>query len=100
MNSVDMRCVRAGICLLDRIKPEWRQLVDRDTLDMRDPLRCIAGQVFANEGGSGSHLDGYSYLLTEVMKPGWDDCDHGFYIHPEGSDYAGLKNAWIELARL
>src|SRR5258706_849059 len=104
MNSVDMQCVRAGIELLDRVKPEWRSLVDRDTLDMLNPRKCIAGQVFANEVRPEGEVDGYTYLILHVLPHARINIDYdygyGFYIHPKGSNYINLRDAWIELAGL
>lgn len=100
MNSVDMRCVRAGIKFLDKVRPEWRSLIDRDKLDMVNPYRCIAGQVFADEAIKHGSPDGYTYFILNTIDRIEHDCDYGFYLHPEGSDFIELRSAWIELAQL
>lgn len=40
--------VARGVRLLDEYRPEWRQMVSPDRLDMEAPMGCVAGQAFGS----------------------------------------------------
>jgi len=50
--------VYAGMKLLGRFIPNWRRLIDADTLDLASTRYCILGQVF------GSYSSGLEYLAA------------------------------------
>lgn len=40
--------VRAGMALLDKERPDWRDAINLDELDLQHCEKCILGQVFSN----------------------------------------------------
>lgn len=92
------RCVRNGARLLDieaaenpDIVPEnWRDLIDRDILDLLDPERCVLGQLGARLGVA------YGGMTIALDLNREQSAENGFILH-EGIapyTYAGLTLAW------
>lgn len=55
--------VNAGIALLDREQPGWREKIDLDTLDLASCSVCVLGQVFGDydDGIDALGVSGYDY---------------------------------------
>lgn len=93
-----LRLARAGCDLLDEQGPiDWRERVNRETLDMRDPGLCTLGQVY------GSYWRGLAALFGE--KTYWREGDrlstaHGFNSHwatPGEPGFDDLTEAWKQV---
>lgn len=63
--------VAAGVELLDNHRPDWRQEVNSDQLDVFDADTCILGQVFGDFGEGLTQLD-LSILSIEVFRHGFN----------------------------
>lgn len=72
-----------GIALLDSKVPDWREVIDKDSLEMSSPTRCILGMVF------GTYRTGLDELgLTAGHR-------HGFSLPDDvEADYRELTQAW------
>lgn len=90
--------IARGAAWLDENKPGWERLIDPSMLEMKEPCRCILGQVFEQEACELSdgniRWDGYSLALHQVygltfMPSSWA-IGHGFNIDdPDPSDEKG-----------
>lgn len=82
--------VRRGMTLLDTEEPNWRYIIDLNSLDMSDCEECILGQIY------GTYCEGRETLGIA----GTDDSIYGFDISPEISKvlhknaYRRLQKAW------
>jgi len=71
--------VRAGVMLLDKMKPGWEQKINVATLNLESSLLCVLGQVY------GSYADGLAALWPRSV--GWDrwrsydEWDHQAVLH-------------------
>ncbi len=84
--------VDAGVAWLDTRDKNWRSRVDRDTLDMSKPRRCIVGQAFGlwlNTTLSRSEYIKYGFLAPDGLtgfEPEPFDYRYGYY--------GALTNRW------
>ena len=86
--------IEKGAAWLARVKPEWRTLIDTESLDMRAGDACVLGQVFATEAKENNLSNGYSHayhVAAEVSA--WWAIDHGF--ESGGEDYWDLRAHWL-----
>lgn len=73
--------VLAGVMWLDMVAPMWRGRIRLGDLDMRQPTRCIIGQVFQNYWNTQRHF-GFTDAQMAAM---------GFQAEtPEGRDVYGV----------
>lgn len=89
--------VALGVAWLDEKCPDWRTRIDPMTLNLESPLRCVLGQVFAEERGD--YTAGYYYALG-VFLPDMDKMErytwaqrHGFANTEPGVRL--LREEWI-----
>lgn len=62
------QAVEKGAEVLDQIKPGWREMVNKDTLNISDTYDCILGQVFGHfEYGTRAIRDAGITLDSEEM---------------------------------
>lgn len=100
MNIYDMR-VSNGIHFLNAIKPDWRESVSFDQLDMSNGGFCILGQLFGTYGKvAGWNLEAAPYYASL-----------GMFVHYSGEidpysdmeqfevEYAWLENAWFDVLK-
>lgn len=94
--TIHDEAVAAGIALLDRARPGWRDRVDRETLHLSSCQRCVIGQLFGDDDHNSAFTEG---LLALGLEPyGDDSADNGFDtdVFVEGNrDYDGLRAAWV-----
>lgn len=77
--------VRAGIALMDAMKPGWREMINPITLDLRSEFNCILGQCF------GSYHTGLARMpLEAAIMPH----HYGFNL---GLTSLGVPEAWHAL---
>ena len=87
--------IEKGAAWLDKVKPEWRSLIDTETLDMRAGDVCVLGQVFATAATEAGISNGYSYAYHEANEASYQwAIDHGF--ESGGEDYSTLRAAWLD----
>jgi hypothetical protein len=72
-------CVTEGVLWLDEKAPGWAERVDLSLLDMKDPQRCIIGQVFRGES--------FGYALASRGVRAW-----GFSL---GFDRRDSEPSWV-----
>jgi hypothetical protein len=86
--------IERGAAWLDEVKPEWRNLIDTETLDMHTGNACVLGQVFAVDAAVAGLSNGYSYAFhaAAVVSALWA-IEHGF--ESGGEDYSLLRAAWL-----
>jgi hypothetical protein len=100
MNIYDIR-VSNGIHFLNAIKPDWRESVSFDRLDMSDDGSCILGQLFGSyDSLAGWNLEAAPYYASL-----------GLYVYCSGEidpysdmkqfevEYAWLENAWFDVLK-
>lgn len=91
MNSDILRArVRAGITQLDEFKPEWRELINWETLEIWEPQKCLLFQIF------GGYFDGLNAM--RIYEPG---SFYGFDLasyEGTGENFALLTEIWKEMA--
>jgi hypothetical protein len=79
--------VTAGVLVLDRVKPDWRNAVDRERLDLRNWDTCVAAQVF------GGYYQGIAVLREAERETGdvdvWEIA-HGF-MGPRSSRHGARR---------
>jgi len=56
--------VKAGVMLLDKVKPGWEQRINVETLNLESAMECVLGQLY------GSYADGLSALWPR-QQVGW-----------------------------
>lgn len=82
--------VERGAALLDREMPGWWERIDVVRLDVREPCRCIGGQLGSGEYGR------YSRLMKQLF--GDSACaavaEHGFAA--ADYDYEEITGLWRE----
>lgn len=81
--------VANGIALLDEKRPNWREEVDFDKLEMGSCIRCILGQLYNHyQTGVGELLPNRSETTA---------ANHGYDIYPVIVD--DPMDDWDELAK-
>lgn len=82
-----LRRVRRGIAALQEEHggDEWVEKIDLATLDLRQPGRCVLGQVYGSFGSGLGVLFGPLPNLIPLAE------DHGFLAN---KDYDPLQEAW------
>lgn len=85
--------VAAGIALLDKEIPEWRDRINWDSLDMHSCTSCILGQVFND------YSVGIKYFMRKITD--WltltYDCGFGIFdFDPSLEEWDKLTKAWID----
>jgi hypothetical protein len=73
--------VAQGVALLDQVRPGWVDRIDLETLNIRNPYKCVLGQVFGNYWYA---IDRFSIGLGE---------SHGFFSFG-GAEMAELTAEW------
>lgn len=97
--------VDAGVEWLDANRPNWREMIDRDTLWLASTARCVLGQtggynraLFAAVPDMGKSPDAWDTTWQE--RDDWAT-EHGFRVSdnpPSGNfdtDYADLTDEWL-----
>lgn len=83
--------VSAGVALLDKRMPGWREEIDIEIFDMYSPGACILGQLFG----------GYSQGLTELGGVG--GVSNGFDCTPDeyhqADSFMILRDEWLKHIR-
>lgn len=84
--------VLRGIQLLDKKVPDWRQRIDKETLDLADGCNCVLGQLFGSYTKGTFELDifGPNYGFNTF---GYFDIDNEDEMIEEYSELTGL---WLE----
>jgi len=86
------KAVEKGVEWLDKVMPNWRNVVDWDRLNMQDSAKCILGQT-----------RGYRATLNEHGHDGgrWAE-EHGFFTPAKGEStkakYHELELLWQKAA--
>lgn len=94
-NPSTMERIEAGIALLDKKKPTWRQRIDLDGLKLEDGQHCVLGQTYG-EYGEG---------LEKLKLKYWEADDYGFDTSPYGRisnfrvSYKYLTRCWKKALR-
>lgn len=80
------QAVANGVKFLDETLPNWRTVVDWDSLSMQDSSKCMLGQTH-----------GYRATLEQHGHGGgkWAE-EHGFFVFPKGES-TGKKYKELEL---
>lgn len=87
--------VKRGIAWLDETVPDWRVVINLETLEMQRPWRCVLGQIFADHANGYEETNGFGYALRTYGGPTWLAQDvwareHGF----DHTDYELLDSVW------
>lgn len=93
MSNFEERVSR-GIALLNEKRPQWKESINMEKLDLQSCYRCIIGQLFGCYTESalrslGTNIDscwhyGFSLKRSEL---------YGMYV---GKSFAELTNEWIK----
>lgn len=100
MNIYSLR-VSNGIRFLNAIKPDWRESVSFDRLDMSSGYRCILGQAFGSYSkvaGWNEEAEPYYASLGMLVR---SNCEIDPYSDMKVWDveYAWLENAWFDVLK-
>lgn len=101
--------IEAGAAWLDEVKPEWRDLIDLDVLDVGDGRYCVLGQVFDNDEAA-DYYNGYDYAYNAVVPEPEPDHEsdqpyqdwlnaHAFDVDLNHVAYATLTEGWLAYLR-
>jgi hypothetical protein len=97
--------IEKGAAWLNKVKPEWRDLVDISDLDLASGFYCVLGQVFHDEAEEYGYADGFDYAIGYVVpvppasafnqnRAAWME-EHGFDLRYVPSiDYRPLTATW------
>ena len=98
--------VQTGANWLDASFPGWEYRIDINTLNLMDGVKCVCGQVFANESNevNGYHyVSGYDYAWDNLFTEGdaWIQAvigeDDGDTISEQLGFSARCSDDWIKL---
>jgi hypothetical protein len=64
MNESVQTVVARGAAWLDMVRPGWEGLIVLDTLNIRSPYNCVAGQVFDPDAGD---YTGYTWCRLHMF---------------------------------
>ena len=82
--------VAKGIAKLDEFRPEWRELINWETLEIWEPRKCLLFQIF------GGYFEGLNAM--GIHEPG---SFYGFDLSTHdgtGENFALLTEIWKEMA--
>ena len=90
--------VKRGASWLDKVEPDWAVLIDKETLELQIPWRCVLGQVFEDRIYG---MNGYGFgrtVLTdaEIVEYGFDVTDLYSVTDLDSVTYESLTAAWID----
>lgn len=93
------QAVQRGIRFLDNTIPDWRHLVNVDTLSLGDTRCCVLGQVFADKADwaeGGAFVSGFDYGYTKFFECNiYKLMTHGFETDVSlDPHYTMLNAAW------
>jgi hypothetical protein len=107
VNEIDYEArVAKGITLLDKKVPDWLDIVDDETLDIRDGTLCVTAQIASHKFGIFSYIEGMgllrleegNYLTGSYTEHGFnaetDDCPNMPPGYTQDDAYATLNAIW------
>jgi hypothetical protein len=84
--------VAKGVAFLDKVQPDWRDVVNWDQMNMQDPSRCVLGQTRGYRKTVGAHGRNGGRWAEE----------HGFFTSAKGEStkekYDYLELLWQKQA--
>ena len=91
--------IEEGISVLDQVNPDWRSVIDLDSLHLADPATCVLGQLYGAYGVGldeiGKAIDVDLEFGACVDREAWA-VEHGFEMS-RAYGYAELQEAWEEV---